>query len=57
MILKKKLGDAVQQGEPIIEIHHRAEKGLAEATSRIRHAIFIGDNPLSAEPLVWETIS
>jgi len=57
LILKKKLGDAVQQGEPIIEIHHRAEKGLAEATSRIRHAIFIGDNPLSAEPLVWETIS
>ena len=50
------VGSRVSRGEAIIEIHHRAGHGLAEARRLLEKAIVIADAPLQARPLVLERI-
>ena len=50
------VGSRVARGEAIVEIHHRAGRGLAEARRLLEDAIVIADAPLLARPLVLERI-
>ena len=38
-----KPGDAVREGQPLLELHHRDGRGLNEALAACREAIAIGD--------------
>jgi thymidine phosphorylase len=46
----------VKQGEPILEIHHRNGRGLADARRLLDASIEIGDAPAAGRPLVLERI-
>jgi thymidine phosphorylase len=50
------VGTRVARGQPMIEIHHRGGRGLAEARRLLEGAILIADAPLPALPLVLERI-
>jgi pyrimidine-nucleoside phosphorylase len=50
------VGSRVARGDAIVEIHHRAGRGLAEARRLLEDAIVIADAPLLARPLVLERI-
>jgi pyrimidine-nucleoside phosphorylase len=50
------VGSRVTRGDPILEIHHRAGRGLADARRLLQDAIVIGDAPRPARPLVLERI-
>jgi pyrimidine-nucleoside phosphorylase/thymidine phosphorylase len=39
------VGDPVHEGEPLIELHHRAGRGLDEAMTLCREALAIGEQP------------
>ncbi|HWJ55102.1 MAG TPA: thymidine phosphorylase [Vicinamibacterales bacterium] len=55
-IITAPVGQAVRRGDPILEIHHRGGRGLAEARRLLEQAIVIADAPLPAQPLVLERI-
>jgi thymidine phosphorylase len=55
-IIKAPVGSRVARGDAIVEIHHRAGRGLAEARRLLEDAIVIADAPLPARPLVLERI-
>jgi len=38
-------GDEVQEGQPLIELHHRGGRGLEHASAFVRDAVAIGDAP------------
>ena len=50
------VGTRVRAGDPIVEIHHRAGHGVAEARRLLESAIDIGDVPVAARPLVLDRI-
>jgi pyrimidine-nucleoside phosphorylase len=50
------VGTHVKRGDPIVEIHHRGGRGLAEARRLLEHAIDVGHAPPRARPLVLERI-
>ncbi|MGH2998371.1 MAG: pyrimidine-nucleoside phosphorylase, partial [Gaiellaceae bacterium] len=57
IVCKKKRGDAVEEGEPVAEIHARDAQTAAEAADRIRSAYIIGDEAPPAVPIVLKTLS
>jgi pyrimidine-nucleoside phosphorylase len=50
-------GTRVSRGDQIIEIHHRAGHGLAEARALLEQAIVIGSEPLRSGPLVLDRLA
>jgi pyrimidine-nucleoside phosphorylase len=50
------VGTRVKKGDPVIEIHHRNGKGLADARRLLEPAIEIADAPAADRPLVLERI-
>jgi thymidine phosphorylase len=50
------VGTRVKQGEPILEIHHRNGRGLADARRLLEASIEIADAPAAGRPLVLERI-
>jgi len=50
------VGTRVKAGDPIIEIHHRGGRGVAEARRLLEAAVVISDAPIAARPLVLERI-
>jgi pyrimidine-nucleoside phosphorylase len=57
IILRKKRGDAVQEGEPLAEIHARDESSAEEAASDVLHAYELGDEEPRPRSIVLDTIS
>jgi pyrimidine-nucleoside phosphorylase len=49
-------GDAVKQGDPILELHYRREADLAPALELLRTAIEIGEEPGPVGPVVIEEV-
>ena len=47
-----KPGDAVREGQPLLELHHRDGRGLQEALAACREAIAIGDGPPAPRPKI-----
>lgn len=56
LLLHKKVGDPVQAGESLCEVHVNDESSLELALSMIRHAYEIGDREVAAPPLIVERI-
>jgi pyrimidine-nucleoside phosphorylase len=56
ILLHRKPGDAVQRGEPLMELMYNDEGGLAAATALAREAIAIAPDPPSVRPLVLGTV-
>jgi pyrimidine-nucleoside phosphorylase len=50
------VGTAVRRGDPIVEIHHRAGRGLAEARRLLESAIDVGAAAVDARPLVLDRL-
>jgi pyrimidine-nucleoside phosphorylase len=50
------VGTVVNQGDPILEIHHRQGRGLAEARALVSSAIDVSDTPAMARPVVLDRI-
>lgn len=50
-----RLGDRVEAGQPLVQIHHRA-RGLADCTAHLARAWQIGPEPPEDRPLVIERI-
>ncbi|HET7221275.1 MAG TPA: thymidine phosphorylase [Vicinamibacterales bacterium] len=49
-------GSAVRTGDAVLEVHHRAGRGLAEASALLRDAIHIGDAAPVMPPLVVDRL-
>jgi pyrimidine-nucleoside phosphorylase len=56
VICRKKRGDAVDEGEPLAEIHARDEQSANEAAATIASAYELGDEPPRARGIVLDTI-
>jgi pyrimidine-nucleoside phosphorylase len=50
------VGTRVAAGDPVVEIHHRGGRGLAEARQLLASAIEIADAPAASRPLVLDRI-
>jgi pyrimidine-nucleoside phosphorylase len=56
IVCLKKRGDAVDEGEPLAEIHARDERSANEAAATIASAYELGDKPPRARGIVLDTI-
>jgi pyrimidine-nucleoside phosphorylase len=56
VVCLKKRGDAVDEGEPLAEIHARNEQTADEAAATIEAAYELGDEPPRARGIVLDTI-
>jgi pyrimidine-nucleoside phosphorylase len=45
VVLCASLGDAVKEGDPLMELHHRDGRGVEAALALCRQAVTIGDEP------------
>jgi pyrimidine-nucleoside phosphorylase len=55
-IIAAPVGSRVRKGDPVIEIHHRGGRGLAEARRLLEEALHIADVPPPPRPLVLDRI-
>lgn len=56
IVLKKKIGDAVKEGEPIAIIHANTEE-VASSVALLHEHIMIGDDPVTPPALIGEVIT
>ncbi len=56
LVFRKKRGDEVVAGEPILDIHYNDSTNLAECVRRLRSAIQLGDGPAYQQPLIHDRI-
>ncbi len=57
VVLRKKVGDPVEAGEPLAELHVNSERRLAEARERLVRAYRIGGERLQEPPLVYGLVT
>ncbi|HEX7021822.1 MAG TPA: thymidine phosphorylase [Trueperaceae bacterium] len=57
VMLHAKVGDRVQQGEPLLTLYHREGRGLEEAVTVLTKAIRVVDGPAARPPLILETLA
>jgi len=55
LVMLKRVGDEVREGEPIIEVHYRDEAKMHSAWERLRDACTIGEERPAEEPLILDT--
>jgi len=55
-VLHKKVGDRVDQGEPLATIHYNAEAKAARARQLIEASCSVADAPPTPRPLIHRTI-
>jgi pyrimidine-nucleoside phosphorylase len=56
IVCLKKRGDAVEDGEPLAEIHARDDAGAAEAAAELLAAYELTDDQPRAQPIVLDTL-
>jgi pyrimidine-nucleoside phosphorylase len=56
LVLHRKLGDRVEEGEPMATLYHRGGRGLEEARHELEGAIALGEEPFQAPPLILERL-
>ena len=56
LILHKKYGDAVKEGDSLVTLYTSKESALADAEKMYREAIAIGDEQPVKEPLVYARV-
>jgi thymidine phosphorylase len=52
-----KLGDPVEAGQPLAEIHARDDASVEHAAEQLEPLIEIGDDPQPPRPIVLETLT
>ncbi len=57
IVCRKKRGDAVEEGEPLAEVHAHDAEAAADAADRVRAAYVLGDAPPAVVPIVLQTLS
>lgn len=57
LVLKKRLGEPVEKGEPLAELHVNSRANLDEAAARLLGAIDISDAPIEPAPLIHAEIT
>ncbi|HEB84047.1 MAG TPA: thymidine phosphorylase, partial [Bacteroidetes bacterium] len=57
ILIHAKVGEAVEEGQPILELLAKDEKTCREALGRVQQAIEIGDAPPPPEPLIRKVIT
>ena len=59
IVLKKKVGDTVQQGEPLAVLYYNDAYAhrVQDAADELQQAYTIGDADAQKEPLIWKIIS
>jgi pyrimidine-nucleoside phosphorylase len=55
-LVRARPGDRLCAGDPVVELRHRAGRGLAEAVALVREAVGMGDRPPAPVPLVLGTV-
>jgi pyrimidine-nucleoside phosphorylase len=56
IVCRRKRGDAVEEGEPLAEVHARDEASANEAAAEVLAAYELGDEPPRARSIVLDTI-
>lgn len=54
--LLAKIGDRIEVGQPLVEIHYRSDSSLDACLARLTPAIHIREEPVSAPPLIHDRI-
>jgi pyrimidine-nucleoside phosphorylase len=57
ILLKKKVGDQVAAGEPLVELHVNDESRLADVQERVLAAYRIGAGPAKPHPLLYGLVT
>jgi pyrimidine-nucleoside phosphorylase/thymidine phosphorylase len=52
IVLLKKPGEAVEAGQPVLELHYNADRGLDEAVALAQQSIEVSATPPAPPPLV-----
>ena len=56
VMLHAKVGDGCEAGQPLMTVYHRGERGLADAVKVLEHAVALSTDPISAPPLILESV-
>ncbi len=56
VVVRKKIGDRVEKGEPLCDIHINDESRLEEAQARLLAAYTIAEEPASAPTLIYDIL-
>ncbi|MDP2952364.1 MAG: pyrimidine-nucleoside phosphorylase, partial [Chloroflexota bacterium] len=56
IVLHKKIGDHVEEGEEILTVHARSEEAAQEAESRLLSAYLWSEEPIEPPPLIHRLI-
>ena len=56
IVCRKKRGDAVEEGEPLAEVHARDEASAEDAAATVRDAYELGDDRPRPAPIVLKTL-
>jgi thymidine phosphorylase len=56
LLLRKRPGDAVREGEPLAELHAADAARLDDGEARLRSAVVIADAPPQRKPLILDRI-
>ena len=56
LLVKAHVGDRVEAGQPILELHHRDGRGLDEALALCRDACAISEDPVPRPPKVLDIV-
>ena len=57
IVFRKKRGEQVRSGEPMLVLHYNDRQSLEEAKKRLRSAIVVGDQPPESPPLILDRLS
>ena len=57
VILRKKIGDKLSKGDPVLEIHYNHAEKLQEALALFESAVKIASNPVEPPVLIKKVIS
>jgi thymidine phosphorylase len=56
VMLNKKVGDEVENGEPLCTVHYNSDSRLGEALKLIEQGYVISEETVSAEPIIKEFV-
>jgi len=57
LVLRKKVGDRVEAGEPLVELHVNDDRRLAEVEARLLNAFTIGDEQPAKRQLIYGLVT
>lgn len=57
LVLKKKIGDPVETGETVMDIHFNHEQKLAEALPYFERSLTVSDSPIPAPDVIIKTLA